>query len=577
MSFLSVQHLSLELKRDQQWNTILKDVNFNIKKGEVVGIVGESGSGKSITALSIMQLLKPNIANYKSGQILFTNNLNNKEEDIMQMSEKKLQKLRGNRIAMIFQEPMSSLNPVIKCGQQIAELLLLHHKTTKKEVKNKIFTLFEEVMLPKPERIYNAYPHELSGGQKQRVMIAMAMSCHPDLLIADEPTTALDVTVQKGILELIKKLQQNYEMSIIFISHDLGVIAEIADRALVLYKGEIVETGTIKNLFNNPQHPYTQGLLACRPPIHCRLKHLPTVEDFITKQNENNTNDKFHHEANICTTEERNRHLRKIYALPPILKINNLYKKYPIRKSGLFNQKEFITAVDHVSLDVYEGETLGIAGESGCGKTTLGRLIIQLIKPSSGSIIYKNQDLNLLNNKELTKIRKEIQMILQDPYSSLNQRITIGSAIIEPMLIHHIGHNHQERKNLAMELLIRVGLEENHFYRYPHEFSGGQRQRISIARALAVNPRFIICDESVSALDISVQAHILNLLNELKKEFQFTYIFISHDLSVVKFISDRIAVMQSGKIVEINEADELFLHPKTNYTKHLIQAIPAIK
>ena len=572
MPLLSVRNFSLDLKQDTKWNPILQHLSFDINQGETVGIVGESGSGKSVTALSIMRLINSKTANIREGEISFTDT--DKEIILNSLSEKQLQKIRGNRIAMIFQEPMTSLNPAIKCGKQIEEAILWHQLSNKKSVKNRVLSLFEEVMLPRPEKIYHAYPHELSGGQKQRVMIAMAMSCNPSLLIADEPTTALDVTVQKGILELIKNLQKKHGMAVIFITHDLGVVSEIADRVIVLYKGEIVERGTVNTIFENPQHPYTKGLLACRPPLDHRLKRLLTISDFMQSLEEK---DRVTDIAPLIISDrERKEHHLSIYKDKPILRIENLTKSYPIRKRKLFEKREYVHALQDVSLEVYEGETLGLVGESGCGKTTLGRTVIRLIEPTSGKVFYKGKELTALSPREMRKERKEIQIILQDPYSSLNQHITIGAALAEPMQVHRIGRNDRERRNKAIALLERVGLNETHFYRYPHEFSGGQRQRISIARALAVNPRFIICDESVSALDVSVQAQVLNLLNELKEEYRFTFIFISHDLSVVKFMSDRMAVMQHGRIVEIADADEIYTHSRTDYTKNLIAAIPGI-
>ena len=576
-TLLEIKNLVTEFHTEDETVKAVNDISFTLNKGETIGIVGESGSGKSVTSLSVMRLISSPPGRIAGGEILF--HTKDGVVDLLKSTEKEMRSFRGNQIAMIFQEPMTSLNPVYTCGDQVIEAIILHQHVNKKEAKSRAIELFKKVQLPRPNDMYDAYPHQISGGQKQRVMIAMAMSCNPSILIADEPTTALDVTVQKTILELMMKLQQEDDMGILFITHDLGVIAELADKVVVMYKGKIVEQGNVMDIFTNPQHPYTKGLLACRPPLNKRLQWLPTISDFMTIDENNvmhETNKSVEEVTNslIITPAETAKKHEVLFKQEPILKIKNLKTYFPINKGMFGKAKNYVKAVDDVTFEVYPGETLGLVGESGCGKTTLGRTILKLVEPTEGQIIFEGNDLTNLSTKEMRAHRKEMQIIFQDPYSSLNPRITIGEAIMEPMRVHHVFNNDEERKAKVMELLKRVSLLERHFYRYPHEFSGGQRQRICIARSLALNPKFIICDESVSALDVSVQAQVLNLLNELKEEFKFTYIFISHDLSVVKFMSDRMIVMQEGKIVELGLADEIYANPQTEYTKELINAIP---
>ena len=569
---IQVSNLKVDFITEKGVFEAVNDISFELKQGEIIGIVGESGSGKSVTSLSIMRL--HDLRNTQiSGQILFH------DVDLLRLSEKQMMDYRGNRISMIFQEPMTSLNPVLTCGFQVSEAIILHQEISKKAAKQKTIDLFNEVQLPRADNIFNSYPHQLSGGQKQRVMIAMALSCNPEVLIADEPTTALDVTVQKTILQLLLRLKNERNMSLIFISHDLAVIAEIADKVIVMYKGKIVESAALKQLFSDPQHPYTRGLLACRPSPERRLYKLPVVDDFLKITEDGRmipADETIPHLINILKIDEQKVRDRKqkIYGQKPLLQVKNLKTWYPVKHQLFSKSKEYIKAVDDVSFDVFPGETLGLVGESGSGKTTLGRSILRLIEFTGGEIWYNDRDLGKLGNKELRDLRRDIQIIFQDPYSSLNPRITIGQSIMEPMEVHQVFSSFGERKEKVLELLERVNLKADHFSRYPHEFSGGQRQRISIARALALQPKFIICDESVSALDVSVQAQVLNLLRELQEEFNLTYIFISHDLSVVKHISDRMMVMNNGKIEEIGDAEELYANPKSEYTRKLIQAIP---
>lgn len=574
---LEVKNLVTEFKTEDALVTAVNEVSFTLSKGETIGIVGESGSGKSVTALSIMRLI-PTPPGYISAGQLFFHTRQGKVVDLAQVAEKDMQQYRGNEISMIFQEPMTSLNPVFTCGSQVVEVIRLHQKLSKAEARDKTLDLFARVKLPNPQRIFEAYPHQISGGQKQRVMIAMAMSCNPSILIADEPTTALDVTVQATILDLMRELQEQYDMSVIFITHDLGVIAEIADRVLVMYKGRIVEQGPIKEIFSQPQHPYTKGLLACRPPLDKRLYRLPVISDFMKEENgqlielatsiETVINDV------IVTPEATRQRLNNLLQQKPLLEVRHLQTWFPARRNMFGKVIEYVKAVDDVSFEVFPGETLGLVGESGCGKTTLGRTILRLIPHHDGEVIFDGKNVFQLNQSEMKKLREQMQIIFQDPYSSLNPRMTIGHAIMEPMQVHGIYENDKQRKEKVIELLETVKLSPDHFNRYPHEFSGGQRQRICIARSLALNPRFIICDESVSALDVSVQAEVLNLLIRLREQFQFTYIFISHDLSVVKFMSDRMVVMNQGKIEEIGCSDDIYYNPQKEYTKKLIAAIP---
>lgn len=553
-------------------------ISFALQRGEAVAIVGESGSGKTITALSLMQLL-PAAAQITSGTAEFQSPQAG-PVDLYQLSQKQLQKIRGKEISVIFQEPMSSLNPVISCGKQVAEALLIHLPISKQEAYQRTIALFELVKLPLPEKIFRSYPHELSGGQKQRVMLAMAMSCDPAILIADEPTTALDVTVQASILKLLNELRQEKEMALLFISHDLSVVAQVADRVLVMYQGQIVEEGTVQQLFSDPQHPYTKALLACRPTMKTNVAVLPTVADFmgagVSPPLENNP---FHHQwasGSAVDNEGFNAVMPQVPTpLEPILTVEDLHVTFTRHRNFFWQKKELSKAVNGVSFEVFPQETIALVGESGCGKTTLGRALVRLIEPTSGKVVFNGQDWSNLSNQEVRKQREDFQIIFQDPYASLNPLMKIGDAIMEPMQVHKVLKNDRERKQRVLELLETVNLLPEHFNRYPHEFSGGQQQRICIARALALEPTCIICDEIVSALDVSVQAQVLNLLNRLKQQFNLTVLFITHDLAVAKFMADRVFVMDKGEIVEQGTGQEIFTHPKHPFTKALLQAIPS--
>ena len=569
---LQIDNLSVDFVNPSGITSAIRNISFAVNKGETVAVVGESGSGKTVTSLSILQLLPSPSAKYTSGKILFSEDGLN-AADLLQVPEEGIRRIRGNKIAMIFQEPMTSLNPVKKCGAQVMEALLLHKKISTKAAKQKTIDLFTQVKLPDPAAMINRYPHQLSGGQKQRVMIAMAMSCEPSLLIADEPTTALDVTVQKTILQLIKELQVEKNMGVIYITHDLGLVAEIADRVVVMYKGEIAETGSVKEIFLHPKHRYTEALIKCRPDAGSKGKRLPVISDFINeKQYENEEATQLQTLNTGVTQIENNPHSNT----GALLKVDHLKVYFPTKKSFTGKVLREIKAVDDVSFSVDKGETVGLVGESGCGKTTLGRTLLRLIKPTGGNIFFNGIDVAQIHEEEMRKMRKDIQIIFQDPYGSLNPRLTIGQAINEPMKIHNILPTEKMRREKIMELLQKVDLKTDYFNRYPHEFSGGQRQRICIARALSLNPDFIICDESVSALDVSVQAQVLNLLNELKAELNFTCIFISHDLGVVHYISDRIMVMHKGKIEETGSADQVYFNPQSPYTRKLIESMARV-
>ena len=556
MSTLEIQNLTAGFRSEGAESIVLKDISLKVSSGQTLAIVGESGSGKSVTSMHIMQLLDKNSAFIREGKINFG------ETRISQLGD--LGKIRGGSIAMVFQEPMTALNPTMSCGKQVSEMLRLHTDMRKSEAKDRTLELFNQVEIPDPKRAYSAYPHELSGGQKQRVVIAMAISCEPAFLIADEPTTALDVTVQDAILKLLNNLQREHNMGMIFITHDLAVVSDIADYVCVMYKGEIVETGSAYNVLKSPKHAYTQGLLACRPPLNSRPHRLPTVASIVNQEKI---------DSHIETIVERADRLTSINQSPTVIQVKVLSKIFT--PESLFSKsKKVVHAVSDVSFSIHQGETFGLVGESGCGKTTLSRLLVGLIPLSSGTIKYGDQSLEQLVNAKTGALARIVQIIFQDPYSSLNPRLTVGEAIMEPMKVHQTVLGKKEQYGRAVELLELVGLDDSAMSRYPHEFSGGQRQRIGIARALAVEPQILICDESVSALDVSVQAQILNLLNDLKEQLNLSLLFISHDLSVVKYMSDRIMVMNQGKIEEIGEADDLFANPNSAYTQKLIDSIP---
>lgn len=558
---IAVEALKISFREEQHWEVIVEPVAFSVAQGEVLGIVGESGAGKSVISLAIMGLLPEGITRVE-GRILYSG------VDLLRLSPRELGAYRGNRMAMIFQEPMTSLNPVLTCGYQVAETINKHRPGVrgKQALRAEVEKLFEEVGLPAPARIFSSYPHELSGGQKQRVMIAMALSGDPEILIADEPTTALDATVQKLILELLLEIIRKRNMSMIFISHDLGVIRRVADRVLVMKSGRLIEEGTVDQILSRPAAPYTQALIASRPVAGQKLHKLPVPADFLARDGAAG------HVPLPVTADETAERLQSLYAAEPLLRIRDLRKWYPINKGIFGSSGEVVKAVDGVSFDIYPGEIVGLVGESGCGKSTLGRAVLRLIEPTAGTIHWNGQSITDLSKRAMNRLRTDMQIMFQDPYSSLNPVMSIGEAILEPMRFHNLPATESQRKDRAKWLLEKVSLNPDHFNRYPHEFSGGQRQRISIARALALQPRFIVCDETVSALDVSVQAQVLNLLQDLQKEFRLTYLFISHDLSVVYHFCDKILVMNAGRIEEQGTAAQLFGSPARLYTKKLLEA-----
>jgi peptide/nickel transport system ATP-binding protein len=578
LPLLKIKNLTVEFPESESSEPALQEFSLELNRGEMLAVVGESGSGKSVMSLALMNLLSKT-AHVKQGSILFSPD-GKDEIELLGMKEKKFRSYRGNQLAMIFQEPMTSLNPVMTCGAQLSEPLMLHKKLNRREAKSAALLLFGKVQLPDPERVFKKYPHQLSGGQKQRVMIAMAISCNPSVLICDEPTTALDVRVQKTILDLLKGLRRSENIGMIFITHDLGLVADMADRALVMLRGRVVESGPVNELFIRPRHPYTRGLLMCRPALHIKGERLPVISDFLEINSpgslENVDASSLKLQSNQAFTGgflPANSDIIQKTQPEILLKVKGLHLRYSSGKSWLGKEKQWVDAIKDINFEVYQGETLGLVGESGSGKTTLGRALLGLNKPVHGSILYNGEEVLTMRKLELLEFRRNIQIVFQDPYSSLNPRLIIGPAISEPLRVHD-SMSRSERKYRVLELLQKVNMKPEHFNRYPHAFSGGQRQRIVIARALVLNPGFVVFDESVSALDVSVQAQVLNLINDLKKNLGFTAIFISHDLSVIRYLCDRVIVMEKGKIVESGDVEAVYLNPKTEYTRSLIEAIP---
>ena len=572
MKFLEIKNLKTFFHTRSGTVKAVDDISFSIDKGEIVGIVGESGSGKSVTCHTMLGLLPEPPARVEGGTIHFQG------DNLVNLPKPALRALRGKRISMVFQDPMSCLNPFITIVEQVAEPLIIHDKLPRDKAEKQAIEMMKKVGIRDAEKRSRSYPHEFSGGMRQRVMIAMALVTKPDLLLADEPTTALDVTIQARILKILKSLREELDVSVLFITHDLGVVAEIADRIVVMYRGKIVEEGKVKEIFSNPKHPYVKGLLACRPTLDCKYETLPTVDDFLeTIENEDGTIEIREKETVKSTLEGlvQDQQTQEDEHTEPLVEVQNLTVCFRSSKGFLGGREEEVRAVDGIDLTIQKGKTLGLVGESGCGKTTAGRAILHLIRPTAGKVIYDGKSLGNLSKETLLECRKKMQIIFQDPYASLNPRLTIEQALTEPMLVHGIGDNLSNRRDRVVSLLEEVGLSSAHLLRYPHEFSGGQRQRICVARVLAVEPEFIVCDECVSAMDVSVQAQVLNLMQELQRKRQLTYLFISHDLSVVKFISDEVAVMQAGRIIESGKAQDLYANPKEHYTKDLINAIPS--
>ncbi|MCK9302548.1 MAG: ABC transporter ATP-binding protein [Bacteroidales bacterium] len=568
---LSLNNFSLSYLSDDIFSRVVDNVSFTVEKGKTLGIVGESGSGKTVTALSLIRLLDYPPARIDSGSAILYDD-EGKSVDLLSIDEKKLFKFRGRRISCIFQTPMTSLNPTIRCGHQVTEAILTHKKCTKKEARTEAIRLFEEVDLPRPENIFKSFPHQISGGQRQRVMIAMAIACKPDILIADEPTTALDVSVQKTIIDLLRSLQNRYNMSIIFISHNLSVIRQIADFVVVMNKGKIIETNTVQEIFENPRQPYTMGLIACKPPLKYRLKYLPTVEEIQSLSKKDENFDVTEHIKKLIISERGNDIDKVKSKADKILSVKDLTVCYS-KKQNLFGvTTEYLKAVDDVSFDILRGETLGILGESGCGKSTIARAITGLVVPTSGKIFLGGLNILEMKGKNRREYCRQLQMVFQDPYSSLNPHKTVGQALMEPLEIFKIYDTREQRRERVSYLLDKVGMLASDFDKYPHEFSGGQRQRVCIARALTMEPNLLICDEPVSSLDVSVQAKVLNLLQQLKEDFNLSMLFISHDISVIHHISDRVIVMKNGTIIEEDCPFNIINFPQKEYTRQLIEA-----